>query len=265
MKKLKTLSARVQTGSGKVVKKKTKLKEIPMKTNTVTNSDDFDDDFDNPKPVEKLDSREYSDDERVMVVDKNSIVPEKRIKWSSDEDRYVNFCVERMWNSKEPVSHECLGNIATRVNKKFHAEKPVRNNSSLWWHIQAKQKKGADVFASFSIMPGSPYPNKVYGNGPPLGHNSIGNKLGSRVAAKQEITGAVRAPIIPARPPAVQTGKQSPSKNPQTQARKKLPQPSNVSGKKMTIEVLVKSPDGQFERFSTNKFGSLNEMIFALA
>lgn len=265
MKKLKTLSARVQTVSGKVVKKKLKLKEIKMSANTVSNSDDFDDDFDNPKPkTQQLPAREYGDDERAMVVSKESIVPEKRIPWSPDEDRYVGFCVEKMWQSQEPVSHECLGNIAARVNKKFHADNPVRNNSSLWWHIQAKNKKGSDVFSSFSIMPGSPSSKKSYGNGPPLGHNSVGNRLGSRVASAQKISGAVREPVIPTRPPTVQTNKQSPNNNLQTQPRKQLPKPNISSGKKMVIEILLKSPDGKFERFSTDKFGSLDEIIFAL-
>lgn len=241
--KVKTLGARVG-GSGKVVKNKLKTsKEISMRTQikVPVKSDDFDDDFDKPQVV---------DNKQVAASPKT-----KQIPWSQDEDRYVEYCIGKLWQYEEKVSHHCLGEVATHLNKKFHNGEPVRNNSSLWWHINTKQKNGG--FPGFTIMPGSPKTTKDYG-GPPLGHNGKGNVLGTRSAAAQKITGAIREPAPPPQRP--QQAKVDPAPTKFSRAAQKI---VSADGGAM-IEVLLKDATGKIERFSTSKFSTIEEAMFAL-
>lgn len=238
MKKLKKFKAKLQ--SVKTQSSKKLIKENIMKTNSghEQGDDDFDSEFDSPSI--KLNQ----DVQRSHAAPENQ---EKRVKWTDREDRYVVFCIQKLWELEGPASHECLAEVAKRVNKKFHNEKPIRNHSSLWWHIHGLQAKGAEVFSSVSIMAGAPSTKKAIPGAPPIGVNSRGNAMGNRTAEHQKISGAVRAPVVPVRP----------------QVQQKLATKKSTRGQ--SLELIIKDASGNIERCSTNKFGSIEDLMFALA
>jgi hypothetical protein len=248
--KVKLLSAATQPVQlGKKKKKKLKLREHPMKT-TSNSSSDFDSEFDAPKPKVVRPPVDAEFEEEFSSAEKSKVHQSPRIKWSEIEDRYVAFCIKNLWTEEANVPHEVLGDVATRLNNKFHNGEHVRNNSSLWWHIHALQKKGADVFSQFSTRAGPPDPKKALPGAPPiLGHNAK-PAGGVRTKEAQVVSGALREPVIPSRP--------------QAPARQTVQVPQKKSGG-VLFDIIAKGPDGRIERFTTSKFSSLEEIMIALA
>jgi hypothetical protein len=165
--------------------------------------------------------------------------PQKRSKpptrFSPPEDAVVIAACKK--KSEEGMCDiDFLNQLARHLNVKFHQKKKQRTGESLWWHIKREQQKGNTYFAGISIPQGSPGMSSkkkedVLTNGTPTKRSQVIN------SALKQSKSASTAPA---------TTKSS-------------------GGKGVTLDLIVRNPDtGESERIKTNKFSSVEDLMFAL-
>lgn len=163
------------------------------------------------------------------------------VRFTTQELEYV---AEAINGNGGRADYDFLDVVAKQCNIHFHEKKKLRNGNSLWWYISRKKKQGDEMFANISIPKGSPKGTRVSGGVPAT------PKPRPVVAAKPQ------TPILPPKPGRTLE---------QQRIASAVKPEKNGKGAGTPLTVLVQAPDGTISKCVVTKFGSLEELLFALA
>lgn len=176
-------------------------------------------------------------------------------KYSFEEDKYISRkCRFFQEEGSQLLTKEFLNSLARKCNIRFHEGQKFRTGEGLWWHIRRMQSSHNKLYLKLMVPGGAP----KYGKTPPKNPRGPSTKSYRKHGLiRGEVKSALKSP-----------------KPPKSDKHPEIEKPSREIGKRshhkktqknIPIEILIRTEDGNMKKIVTNKFSSVEELMFALA